>query len=190
MKGMDKNARFKFQKDAETFYMAKFDGAKKDADEKYGDFYITLNDRIIGFEVYTPEENLSLSTKILKKETKEVIKNPDGISIGEGFGGGLSPNRLSELVERALSNKANQFGKKVNYPKILIVCCYMPGSFNSVSAFVSEWNPLPKIENLFCSAIFVAGGVQNHYIRNMCPKFSLEQSEHDFVNNRLNTPSQ
>ncbi len=166
--------------------MLKFENAKKENDEKHGDFFIELHGRVLGFEVYTPEENLSISTKKLKVETKNFIKDVIGRVVGESFGGGLSPNRFSESIERALANKAHQFDNKTDYPKILIINCYSPNSFNSVSSFSSEWTTEPKINNSYCSAIFVSGGFQNHYIRNPCAQFPLKKDEHEFVLAQLN----
>ena len=167
-------------KKSEEIYRQLLNGIK-DPGEKHGEFYIISgDDRIIGFEVYTPEEPLSLSSKNLKKNKLEIEGGRGLIS------GGLDPNRRNQLIERLLNVKGHQFTSKVTYPKILIVCGRYPKAFSGLDALFDEQFDKPVNDKLlekfqYCSAIMIDSGLNNivDVVNNIYAKYPVPNVELD-----------
>ncbi|MBN2094680.1 MAG: tRNA (N(6)-L-threonylcarbamoyladenosine(37)-C(2))-methylthiotransferase [Candidatus Aenigmarchaeota archaeon] len=163
-------------KTAEEYYNYIFKGEREE-NEEHGDFFIRFNEKIVGFEVYMPEEPLARSTKELKKNTfeRKVVRGQK-LSV---MGGGLARNRLNRVIERALNEKSDQFeDKRVENSKLLIVCCHYPGAFSYLDTLTSEYDS-PLDDNLLknnpnCSAILI-DGVERITIVNSHAKHPLDE---------------
>jgi len=181
-----------YHKEAEDFYMEKLNG-QKDPKELYGDFHLPADvpSGIIGFEVYLPEEPLARSTKDLKKQKEETkIMGNRKVTF---MSGGLNPNRLNQLIERALESKKHQFGSSVEGSKVLIASCFFPHSFSGMDNFVVSGVDTPINYTLFsrypyCSAIFIHSPWALTCIRNPYAKYPLTEAKiNEFRNLLINS---
>lgn len=163
--------------------------AEKHPNEIYGDFSIILERIRIGFEVYVPEEPLSVSTKRLKDVSykTKTYGNQKVTSIG----GGVSLNTLNELIEQGLKAKEHQFRKNVKNPKLLIINCHYPNSFTGLDNFdidgqepidYSLFNPYP-----YLSGLFIDGSFEKTLILNLSARHPLSKDQKESIIGVLKT---
>lgn len=179
----------------EKFWREKFLSydAIREKDEKHGDFLIYLNDQLIGFEVYAPQEPLSIPVRQAvygSSETKSTESIP--VRLPEGSMDWILttdiihyPNPVThrnQLLQRIFDQKSTQFRtNRVSHTKIMIVDL---STQNFVSCDIHGLKLSLDFAsfNKNCCAVYLVARYdskeKSSYIKNLEPNYPLTDDEH------------